>query len=216
MTQNELFSSGSTNSPDDPAAGSPGASARTCGRCGQPLVRRPGESEKKFQARKTCGCLADSRGLAPGEKTRWQSAYGGGWIGDAQYLAEEMCRRKARKDGVELPLRFWDGPPWKQFFLMQLRFANELLKRHSVDAILFGLRHPKGKTAFSLRASWLPELFGLYRPPDPSAVPEAAEVPQEKVDCPPQFKECPPARPRGLLSRLREDSDGEEGRARTN
>lgn len=202
MTQNELFSSGSMSSPADPLT------PRACSRCGQTLARREGESEKKFQARKTCGCLADSRGLQPGEKTRWQSAYGGGWVGDAQYLAEGMCRRLARKEKRELPLRFWDGADWKKFFLMQLRIANGLLKVHSVDAILFGLRHPKGKNAYSLNAKWLPELFLLYRPPDSAAAP----LHTEKIESPTQFREAPSTRPRGLLSRLRDD-DGQESRS---
>ncbi len=90
------------------------------------------------------------------DKACFESRFGGGWLTASQYLAENMCDRMARKDKTSLPAKFWDTSDlWKRHFLQQIRSANSLLKLYSIEAILRGLRHPKGKNVFSLGARWL-------------------------------------------------------------
>ena len=90
----------------------------------------------------------------------FQSRFGGGWISASQYLAENMCDRMARKERTALPAKFWSTSAlWKKTFLVQLRFANSLLKLYSVAAIIDGLKHPKGKNVYSLGARFLDPLI---------------------------------------------------------
>lgn len=90
-----------------------------------------------------------------GERTRYESRFGGGWLSAGQYLAENMCDRMARKSGETLSYRFWDLPGWKRVFLNQLRLANSLLKTYSATAIIRSLRTPRGKTVYSFGAKFL-------------------------------------------------------------
>jgi hypothetical protein len=164
-------------------------------------LQRPAESNKAFLRRKTCGCKSASRGEKPGEKSRRLSRYGGGWIADAQYLAEVCCERKARQESRELPLRFWDESYWARFFHLQRTFASRLLKEFPVEAVLAALHSNEGRNAYSLNAKWLRPAIekaakGL---PDAAVAVESAGVNQGPYQPPPCI------RPPGLLSRLRDE-----------
>lgn len=74
-------------------------------------------------------------------------------ISPAQYLAELVCERIAKKDGNALPVKFWNTDRWKNIFLQQLLAANTLLKVYHPLAVIRGLRLQK--TVYSLRAKWL-------------------------------------------------------------
>jgi hypothetical protein len=95
----------------------------------------------------------------PSDASRYQSRYGGGWITAAQWIAELMCERQAKKDGRGLVMKFWLQPQWKKPFAMQLRLANGLMKIYQPAAISRALRSPRGRGAYSLAAGWLDELF---------------------------------------------------------
>ena len=77
------------------------------------------------------------------------------YISGAQFIAENMIDRQARKDGKVLPDKFWNSEIYKRNFQLQLRFANSLLKTYSVAAIISALRTPTGKRIYSLSAKWL-------------------------------------------------------------
>lgn len=89
------------------------------------------------------------------EASPWESKFGGGHIHNAQYLAECMCDRIAKKDGRELGHKFWEIDEWKRAFCLQIRQANALLKLYSCTAIIRGLKTPQGKKVYSLGAKWL-------------------------------------------------------------
>lgn len=91
------------------------------------------------------------------ETNSYQSRYGGGWITSAQYIAEVMCERLAKKDKKDLPVKFWNTPTWKRAFLQQVLAANTVLKLFKPQAILAALR--REWKAFSLRAAWLTPVF---------------------------------------------------------
>ena len=74
------------------------------------------------------------------------------WLTPAQYLAENMVARQAKKDGTDLPIKFWEHLRWKRIFLCQLRFANSLLKIYDINAIIKALRSKRGKSIYSLGA----------------------------------------------------------------
>lgn len=91
-------------------------------------------------------------------KSNFKSRFAPGeYVSAAQYLAENMCDRKARSKGTALPARFWkvDGSIWKREFLQQVRHANALLKAYSVEAIIRALRTKEGKRIYSFGATWL-------------------------------------------------------------
>lgn len=82
------------------------------------------------------------------------SRYGAGDnITAAQYIAEIMCERLARKDKEDLPVKFWNTPKWQRTFKQQILAAHSILKLHKADAIIAALK--KTPTVLSLRAEWL-------------------------------------------------------------
>lgn len=98
-------------------------------------------------------------------KSPFKSAYAersSPWVSAAQYLAEEMCVRCAHRQGKTLVARFWQKPEWKKLFLMQVRFANGLLKIYSVKAILLALRSTVGKKVYSLGAKWFDDTIKAF------------------------------------------------------
>lgn len=61
-------------------------------------------------------------------------------ITEAQYLAECACIRQAKKEKIKLEKKFWFSPFWKRRFILQLKFANELLKLYPFHIINLTLR----------------------------------------------------------------------------
>lgn len=101
-------------------------------------------------------------------------------ITPAQYLAEYMCERIARKDGVQLPHRFWQLSHWKKSFLLQVLKANEWLKEYDMRVIMNGLRSPAASKIFSLGfKSALKPIFEKELKNQNAKVPEQATVIEE-------------------------------------
>lgn len=118
------------------------------------------------------------------ETCRFESRFGGGFVTNAQFLAEGMIARQARKDNVELPMKFWKNEKYERSFLLQLRFANSLLKLYSVDTILFVLRN-SAKNAYSLGARWLDPLLSVEQKKrdmqESLRAQEATKIPESQV-----------------------------------
>jgi hypothetical protein len=91
------------------------------------------------------------------EASRYKSNYGGDYVSPAQFIAEVMCERLAKKEKTSLPMQFWNTPKWKRTFMMQILAANGILKLYSPKAILSALR--KAYNVYSLRAGWLQPLI---------------------------------------------------------
>lgn len=93
------------------------------------------------------------------DNSKYQSRHGGGWITPAQFLAELMCERFAKKNGQDIPPKFWYKDPWKKEFFKQLSIANRLLEKYDPAIVSKALRSPDGKKIFSLGAPWLKKLI---------------------------------------------------------
>ena len=93
------------------------------------------------------------------DNSKYQSRHGGGWITPAQFLAELMCERFAKKNGQDIPPKFWYKDPWKKEFFKQLSIANRLLEKYDPAIVSKALRSPEGKKIFSLGAPWLKKLI---------------------------------------------------------
>ena len=81
------------------------------------------------------------------------------WLTPAQYLAENMVARQAKKDGTDLPIKFWEIERWKRIFLLQVRHATSLLKLYDINAIIKALRSKRGKNIYSLGAKFIDPLI---------------------------------------------------------
>ncbi len=79
------------------------------------------------------------------ESRAFVSRFGAGRLSPAQFLAEGMCARQARRDRVELPDHFWAcSTKWADEFLRQTIHATRFLNEFSVAAIIGALRPPPG------------------------------------------------------------------------
>lgn len=77
----------------------------------------------------------------------------------AQYIAQLMCERKSKKDGVKLTGAFWNDKEWKKFFLYQVSLANNLLKIYPEGAIIQVLARPDLSWAWSLNTKQVLKAF---------------------------------------------------------
>lgn len=83
------------------------------------------------------------------EKT-YKSNYTDQPITAAQFLAETMCERIAKKNNKVLKYKFWTEPEYKKIFQRQIVAANQLLKEIDVKDIMNFLRSKNGKNIYSL------------------------------------------------------------------
>lgn len=146
------------------------------------------------------------------ERSPYPSRFGGGWLTAAQYLAENMCDRIARRDRIVLRDRFWTSGRWERSFRLQITHANRLLGRFSVEAILAGLRTTEGRRIYSLGAAWLADLAAdEQKRLDREQAARDAVVAEEEAatdDTPLPEGPRPPVRRDCRLERLRRLEDG--------
>jgi hypothetical protein len=74
------------------------------------------------------------------QKNPYLSSYGGGYIRADQWVTEKLCALIAKKQGSELPDKFWNLPNWKSIFRRQVQMASSLLIIYDADAISYALR----------------------------------------------------------------------------
>lgn len=70
------------------------------------------------------------------------------WVTPAQYIIEFVCEQKARHEGKDLPLRFWELKKWRQFFVSQTRPANKLLKKYTPRAIINAIKNNRIRSLY--------------------------------------------------------------------
>jgi hypothetical protein len=92
------------------------------------------------------------------KSSRYQSNYGGGFLQEAQYIAEKMCELEAFRNKTELPFKFWETDRWKKIFLNHLQAARSRLHLFSANAIISAIKQHK---PFSLRVSWFEDKINL-------------------------------------------------------
>lgn len=86
-------------------------------------------------------------------ESRYESKYGGGFVTPAQYIAEMVCERMAKKDKKDLPYKFWNDDSWKMTFKSQLLAVLGLLKiGYSPIVIIAALK--TCPNLYSLRVKW--------------------------------------------------------------
>lgn len=92
------------------------------------------------------------------EKSRYPSKYSpNSWVTGPQYILELICERKAGRDKIDLPIKFWNLPEWAGYYKSQLRVCHKLVKKYNEKAIINMLTEKK--TCFSLRPKWVESLI---------------------------------------------------------
>jgi hypothetical protein len=91
----------------------------------------------------------------------------------AQYIAEFICERIAKKQNKDLHFRFWLSTEWEKEYKGQIAAAHKLLKKYTYRQIIDGLLSSRGLKIYSLRA---PHLDGIIQ----QAVKHQKSVPPPK------------------------------------
>jgi hypothetical protein len=90
---------------------------------------------------------------------KFQSPSTGEACTSAQYIAEILITRRAKKEKKPLPHKFWNDDNWKKKFKVEMIAINSLLKIYDEMAVVKALESQKGKTIYSIRCPWLDELI---------------------------------------------------------
>lgn len=131
------------------------------------------------------------------KKSKYPSKYSDKFITFAQYLAEIMCERRAVDLNVDLPRFFWSSSKeWRQYFLYQVRLANELSKEYSPALLIRVVNEVK---VYSLKVKRLRARLEEMKNETPLPVEEVVQPPQENSHPSGVF-----IRKKGLLGKLDE------------
>ena len=93
---------------------------------------------------------------------KYPSRYSEQRITAAQYLAELMCERQARKNSEELTKQFWNLPHWKKPFKSQLFAANGLLKLYPEVVLVRAICSKQAENIYSLRSPILNDIIKRF------------------------------------------------------
>lgn len=80
-------------------------------------------------------------------------------VSAAQFIAEIICERLAKKNKKDLHYRFWLSSEWEKEYKGQIAAANKLLKDFPAKQIIDALKSSKGQKIYSLRAPHLPSII---------------------------------------------------------
>jgi len=86
------------------------------------------------------------------EKNSHLSDYGGGYVREDQWITERLCSLIAKKNGSELPDKFWNLAKWKSIFRRQVQIAVSLLQVYESEAVSRALRDKRCKNVRSFAA----------------------------------------------------------------
>jgi hypothetical protein len=91
---------------------------------------------------------------------KYPSKYSNGKeVSAAQYIAEMICERIAKKNKKDLHYRFWISNEWEKEYKGQIGAAHKLLKQYDFKDIVKGLNSASGSKIYSLRAPHLPDII---------------------------------------------------------
>ncbi len=96
------------------------------------------------------------------EKSKYESRYSESFVSGLQYITELICEKKARTEGKDLPIRFWQLEDWAKFFKSQVNTSSKLIKKYGEKAIIAALMDNRSYKTYSLRSPWLEKLIIEY------------------------------------------------------
>lgn len=68
----------------------------------------------------------------------------------AAHLADIMCLRRGKKEGIPTPPKYWSLPEWKSYYKHQILAANRLLKIYPFEVIVAAINNKKCNWIYSL------------------------------------------------------------------
>ena len=86
------------------------------------------------------------------QKCKFHSDYGGGYVREDQWITERLCALIAKKNGTELPDKFWNLPKWKSIFRRQVQIAVKLLSVYKAEVVSMALRDKRCRNVRSFAA----------------------------------------------------------------
>lgn len=91
---------------------------------------------------------------------KYPSKYSNGKeVSAAQYIAEMICERLAKKNKKDLHYRFWLSKEWEKEYKGQIAAANKLLKSYTFLEVVNALNSIYGLKIYSLRAPHLIDII---------------------------------------------------------
>lgn len=125
-------------------------------------------------------------------------------VSEAQYIAEFICERKAKKQKVDLHYRFWLSKEWEKEYKGQIAAAHKLLKKYDAKTIIEALNSSQGIKIYSLRAPHLGDIIekvAAKKKNDP--VPKSKNIERNLFD-----KGITHIKKTNILDKLKEIDDG--------
>jgi hypothetical protein len=124
-------------------------------------------------------------------------------VSAAQYIAEIVCERVAKKQNKDLHYRFWVNDEWAKEYKGQLAASYKLLKQYDAKAIINALQTPSGRKIYSLRAPHLSAMIDKEQ----KILDSQPELQVKKIDRHLLNKGKTEVKPSNILDKLR-DIDG--------
>lgn len=91
---------------------------------------------------------------------KYESRYSPGTlITGHQYIVELICEKRAKSLDKELPIKFWELPEWRTYFIYQSKKCSELREIFSDEAIIAALKDKEAWKIYSLTAPWLTKII---------------------------------------------------------
>lgn len=98
------------------------------------------------------------------EKCCYPSRYSPrGYVHAAQYITELICEKKAKVEGKELPLKFWELSDWLKYYKYQIMLANKLIKKYGEHVVISTLNDNRMWKTYSLRSPFLEKICEEYK-----------------------------------------------------
>ena len=83
--------------------------------------------------------------------SKFRSPSTGDFCTEAQYVAEILCQRQAKKEKVgNLAYKFWNQGKWKKIYIRQISLSNKLIKEFGEGVLIRFINSREGSDIFSL------------------------------------------------------------------
>lgn len=114
---------------------------------------------------------------------KYPSKYSNGkQVSAAQYIAEMICERLAKKNKKDLHYRFWLSAEWEKEYKGQIAAANKLLQSYDFNEIVHALNSTYGLKIYSLRAPHLPGIIEKTRSSIPKVKDNNKQIERNLLD----------------------------------
>ena len=83
--------------------------------------------------------------------SKFRSPSTGDFCTEAQYVAEILCQRQAKKEKVgNLAYKFWNQGKWKKIYIRQISLSTKLIKEFGEGVLIRFINSREGSDIFSL------------------------------------------------------------------